>query len=267
MNHPQVFTRYKLPDGADQEQYSNIPAPGRLRFDSQGKPVGIPFHECLEQFHLLPAAAAAASAAPYLFTLGTGTEVPARAVKGGARLTTQATTPTTGDNAMLIPATSSGMYCPIAAGSQPRFAARVAIGVITSIFASFGLSELLTDPDPTATAGEGALFLFDPGIVVTTGLAAAAHTNWILASKVNGADTFIDSGIPVVAGVDYELVVQVGRDFKALFYINGVLVGTGPVLTDGDVVAAFLGVETTLTDAAGQRYFDARHVSVARLIG
>ena len=147
------------------------------------------------------------------------------------------------------------------ATNKVRFAAKVGFANIVSLFGSFGLQENVTDPDPTGTAGEGAQFLFDPGSTITTGLTAGQHANWILAHKVNGADTFTATTIPVEADRDYILEIQVGTDLIASYYIDGVLVGASPALTSGDSVSAFLGVEAATGSA---KSFDARYVSMTR---
>jgi len=201
---------------------------------------------------------------------GTGVEVVTRSTLGGVNLKTQASTPADGDTVYYAPTTNSGLTVPITASSRPTFTTQVRIGstALTTLFASFGFNENPTDADPTGTAGEGALFLYDNSSTkeVTTGLTTAQHANWILAHKVNSVDTFTATTIPVVAGRDYELEIRIGEDLAARFYIDGVLVGTGPALTSGDSVSAFAGCELTATPA-GQADIDIRYIQVGRLVG
>lgn len=254
-------------DGADFERFGTVPTHGKVIIDSQGRARGISRQDYFTAFALLPSTSVSATTDHLTIESGTGTEVIARAAKGGVNLKSQATTPADGDNVLLTPsATGTGLYCQIGAQKQPRFETRVALTSIAEVFASFGFNENITDADPTGTAGEGAMFLFDPTEEVTTGLTTAEHANWILAHKVNGVDTFTATEVPVVAGVDYELVVQQNEDLTCSFYINGVLVGTGPALTSGDTVGAFIGIELTATPA-GQKDVDVRYLGVSRLIG
>lgn len=219
--------------------------------------------ECFTAFDHLPATAVAAGADLLMIRSGTGTEVIARPDKGGVNCKTQATTPADGDNVLLVANAASNLIVPIRADARVRFSTQIALTAITTCFASFGLNENLTDVDPTGTAGDGAMFLFDPTAEVTTGLTTAQHANWILAHKVNGVDTFDATDIPVVAGQDYQLSIDISSQRKAHFYIDGRLVGVGPALTSGDSVGAFCGIELTATPG-GQRDFDCRFVRVAR---
>lgn len=200
--------------------------------------------------------------------VGTGTEVITRAAKGGENLQTQATTPADGDNVYYAPVTSSGLITPIRAGARPSFSTQVSIGstALATMFASFGLNENPTDVDPTGTVGEGAMFFYDPTAEFVTGFTAAQKLCWGLAHKVDGTDTFTATTIPVVAGVDYALDIFIQEDLTAKFYINGEYVGTGPALTSGDSVSAFVGAELTATPA-GQADFDCRFIQVGRLAG
>lgn len=239
-------------------------------------------------FNLLPAAAAAAGKDDLLLTLGTGTEVIARAAKGGVNVKTQATTPAASDNALLIPVAGSNMIMPITAVSQLRFATRVnltqisdytsdATKVTSAILFFAGLNETQSNVDPTTDAGDGAGFIYAPSpgvagapvaLTQVTGLPAASLPNWVLHQKVAGADTFIDSGVPVQAARDYELVVQYGPDLKPLFYIDNVLVGTGTgVATTGHSVGVVVGVQIQNSTPAGQLNFDARYAALERFIG
>lgn len=222
--------------------------------------------DTVETWPLLPAASVAAGTSALFTATGTGSEAISRAATGGVNLKSQPTTPADGDNVLLAPVATTGMIVPITFASLMVFNTKVALNTITKLFVSVGLSELFTDVDPTGTAGEGALFLFDPTIEVTTGLDAAAHANWILASKVNGVDTFTATSVPVVAAQNYALKIAVDVDLKANFYIDGILVGQGPALTNGDSIGAFVGLELTATPG-GQKDMDVRYVRLDRAIG
>ncbi len=235
-----------------------------LRYDPDGNGYSLPILTSIENFELLPAAAVAAGTSKLVLTTGTGTEVIARAATGGVNIKTQASTPAISDDAMVAGVATTGFVALINAKTKNVFRGRMSVTTITTVIASIGLNENPTTADPTGTAGEGAMFVFDPGLVITTGLASGAEANWILAHKVNGADTFTDTGVLVVAGLDYDFRIEIGADLKALYYINGVLVGTGPALTDGDSMSVHAAVQTK---AAAQRDINVRFLSLSRQIG
>ena len=199
---------------------------------------------------------------------GTGTEVIARSTTGGINFKTQVTTPADGDNVYFAPVTNSGLRAPMTAASGITFSTQVAIGstALATMFASFGLNENPTDVDPTGTAGDGAMFVYDPTAEFITGATTAQKLCWALAHKVNGADTFTFTTIPVIAGVDYALEIKIGDDLIADYYINDVLAGSSPALTSGDSVSAFVGAELTATPD-GQADFDCRFIQVGRQVG
>jgi hypothetical protein len=274
MPNRQILDRGRDAAGADFERFISVPPHGQLRLDGQGVMQGISAQECLTTFNILPGTTAAATADPYFLISGTGTEIVARATKGGINIKSQVTIPADGDNVLLTPAaTSLSNYCVLKPASQPRFQTRVMFGTITAMFASIGFDENITDADPSGTAGDGAMFLFAPvgpgttELTVDTALTLAQHANWICHYKVNGTDTFVATTIPVVADRDYELLITVDKALIARFYIDGVLVATATTaLTDGDTVAAKVGLELTGTPG-GQKNMDVRYISVARLIG
>lgn len=214
-------------------------------------------------FEFLPAASLAFGKDPYFIEAGTGTEVITRATKGGVNLKSQASTPANDDN-VYIAGNASGhpfLATAITATNLIVLTTRVAINTITAMFASIGLNENLTDVDPTGTAGEGAMFVFDP----TGEFVSGGSANWHLAHKVDGTDTFTDTGIPVVASQGYELRIEIGTDRKAKFYIDGAYVGTGPALTASDSVGVFAGLELTATPG-GQKDMDIRYIALSRAI-
>jgi len=218
-------------------------------------------------FPLLPAAAVAAGTEKMLITLGTGTEVIARAAKGGVNVKTQATTPADNDNALLIAIATTDSVVPVSAKSKIRFATRVNLTQITFVQFGAGLDVNLTSPLGVATANDGAQFLFDPtdelGLVAANAMVAA---NFVCAMKVAGVDTYKNSGVKVVAGVDYELAIEIGVDLIPRYYINGVLVATGAsALTDGVSLGVVIGNQ--ISGTAAQKDFDCRYVSLERQIG
>lgn len=255
----------------DRQHESEIVQHGVAVFDGDGNPrVASPWG-FLDTFNLLPAAAVAAGTSKFLITLGTGTEVIARAATGGVNVKTQATTPADNDNAFLLGIATTASSIPISAKSRIRWAARVSLTQITEIVFGAGLDENLTSPVGTATAGEGAQFLFDPAgenTALTTALGAAALANFILSTKVNGVDTYVDSGVAVQAGRDYELAIEIGADLIANYYIDGVSVGAGvTALTDGDTVSTVVGVQINAASPAGQKDINVRYVAMERRIG
>lgn len=270
--------------------WRTVTAPGhsRLVLDGNSNPVLESLWTCRTVFELLAAAAAAAGSDPYLLSLGTGTEVIARAAKGGINAKTQASTPASGNDVCLVPVANSSMIVPLTAVSQPRFLTRVNLTqisdgtsdgtlVTSALMFSAGFNETLTHVDPTQDAGDGAAFLYAPSpgvggtpvaLTTATGLAASTLGNWIAHQKVAGADTFIDTGVAVVAGVDYDLSIMYGADLIPLYYINGTLVATGTAVgTTGHSIGVVIGEKICNTTPAGQLDFDCRFVKVARFIG
>jgi hypothetical protein len=269
------------PEGSEKLEVIEMPPLSRLICDAFGRFRAQPFSTAQTVFNLLPnLTSAAAGKDDLIVTIGTGTEVPTRSAKGGINVKTQATTPADNDNAILVSLTGSGMITPITAVSQPRFSTRVILTQITELVFGAGFDENWTSPIPSATAGDGASFYFDPADEAVTGLAGAA-TNWLLWEKVNGVDRVIDSGVPVLAGVPYELEVQIGADLKPAYYINGNLIdvsgtwtlmaggtATGPAaLTSGDSVGPVIGVQINAETPAGQKDFDCRYIAVERFGG
>lgn len=253
------------PEGSDKNNTFEVPAHSTLFAGTTGKFRARPLWTYATAFDVPPAAALAAGKDPLLISLGTGAEVIARAAKGGVNVKTQASTPADNDNAMLITGADVGMIVPITAVSRPRFSARVSLTQITEVVFGAGMDENKTSPIMSATAGDGAGFVFDPDGENYS----VAVANWQLLVKVNGTDaTALDSGVPVVAGRDYELEIQVGEDLKPVFFINGVQVGVGAVaLTSGDSFGPVIGVQINAAAPSGQKDFDCRYVAVERFIG
>lgn len=246
----------------ESRNYFDTPSYSSPVVDGRGKWRARSFWTAMSVFNLLPAAVAAATADPLVLSLGSGVEVVARSLKGGCNVQMAAATDNT--NAMLIPAGSTGFAVPLTAVSQPRFSTRVRLTQITLLVFGAGLDENITSPVSSATAGDGAGFYFDPLGEVATGLPAASLPNWILTQKVAGADTYIDSGVPVIIATDYELEVKYGEDLIPKYYINGLLVGTGVAGTSGAVLGFVVGVQA---NGAQQADFDCRYVATERFIG
>lgn len=243
--------------GADIRQQVTVPVPGQFHVDSNGSIAGLPLLGVTDTFDLLPATSVAAGTDKYFLLSGTSAAI-AMSDSGGVAITTNTT------NAGNLDGVASTAFAgKIRPASEIRFATRVNIAAVTAVVASFGLSENVGNPDPTGTAGEGALFLFDPTSTVSTGLTTAQHLNWILAHKVNGTDTFTATSVPVAAGVDYELVIRVQPNLTSKFYINGVYVGVGPTLTSGDTFRTYLGLKGTAASQVGT----VRYVQFHRNIG
>lgn len=261
--------RRKGPTGNDFLETLAVRPNSRNIFGADGAAINVKLGSAFTDFKFLTTQTTAAFGYDDMFiVVGTGTEVIARSITGvGQNTQSQASTPADGDNILLTPAANVAMSHVISAtiGATLRMVVRPGATALATMFLSVGLNENVTDADPTGTAGEGAQFLFDPTQEVSTGLTAAQHANWILAHKVNGADTFTATSIPVVAK-DYDLKIVLGLDLKAVYYIDGVAVGTGPALTAGDTVKVFLGAELTATPA-GQADFDTRFVLLERNIG
>lgn len=254
---------FGAPEGSEQFDVVSVPPHSRLEFNSQGAGIAAPYWTARTVFDNLPAAAAAAGNDNLLLSLGTGTEVIARAAKGGTNVKTQASTPADNDNAMLIPVASSSMFVPLTAVTQPRFKARVRLSQITELVFGAGLDQNITSPILAATANEGASFYFDPA----SELAVANAANWNLALKVAGVVTYVDSGIQVLTGVDYELMIVYGADLKAQYFINGTKVGTAATANSQVTLGAVVGVQINAGSPAGQKDFDARFVTVERFVG
>lgn len=223
-----------------------------------------------DQFEMLPAlTAVAAGNDPYFFTIGTGTEIPAKNTTGGINLKTQSTTPADNDN-ISLQATGNSAFksIPITATSLIVWTSRVSVTALIEEVVVAGLVETYptTDILPKTVAGEGAQFMFDPGDESASGLTAPFVGNWILAHKVNGTDTYTDTDVPVVAGQDYELRIEIGADLKASYYIDNLYVGQGPALTSGDTLSSLHGIQINAASPAGQVDMDVRYLTMSRAI-
>lgn len=253
-------------------QHVFVPPFCSLFTDTLGNYRAMPIHRALSVFNNLPNATSAAAGKDDLFiSLGVGTEVIARATKGGINVKTQVTSPANADDALITGLANNGTNVPLTAAAQPRFATRVNLSQITLQLFSATFDETITSADPTASAGDGAGFVFDSTGAIH-GLGAAANPNWLMYQKVAGADVFVDTGIPVVAGVDYDLECAYDQSLIPSFLLNGNLVGgpstTGIIAgTSGHVLGFLAGVKIIDGGTPVQHDFDCRFISVERFIG
>lgn len=259
---------FGAPEGAEHWDVFNTPAMTHPVVGAAGTFETIPWHAGWDTFDLLPATAPTAGNDAFLLMFGTGTVIVARATKGGINLKTKSSSPAQNDIAALKPVTSSTMIVPISVAAQPIFRTRVNPTQIVGLLIGAGLDQNVTDPDPTNTTGDGASFLFDPSSAAAhpqTGLNAA---NWILVQKVAGTYYYYDSGVPVVAGVDYTLVIQWDTSGTPSWYINGQFVGTAAQAnTLTTTVNSLLGIKITSAGSPAQSDMDVRYVIAGRYVG
>lgn len=259
---------FRNQQGADSYQGLSVPPNSRLRFGNQRQGIAEPLLYELDSFPKLPVITTAVATSDQFFLVAGTNAVSAdvtQADKGGIKMATHGSD---NDQTLLAAASNMRFHPKITATDLIEFAAQVSVGQIGALsgFSSFGLNENVTAVDPTGTAGEGAMFWADPANEVTaTHLATAAQAlNWILAYKVNGADTFAFTSVPIQAGVDVFLEIKMGTDLKPLMYIDGVLVGTGPAMTLNDSWKAFAGIQA---GAASAQFIEVRYIATGRQIG
>lgn len=205
--------------------------------------------------------AATAHVDEHLVGIGTGTEVIGRSTYGGVLLTTGASA---NDTSGLVGVTLKASRTLINAASLVAFRTKLRMASIAAVLVSAGVQTTIADADvnPTTNAGDGATFFFDPGAIITTGLPAASLANWIAHAKIGGADTYIDTGVAVIAATDYLLTIMFNASRIPLFYINGVLVATNVLaMTDAITPYAVLGVQT---GTAAAKTVDIHSVSMSR---
>lgn len=243
--------------------HSRLLAGGASQFRSQ------PIHSVMSVFSSLPNATTVIAAKdPDYVSLGVGTEIIARATKGGINVKTQSTSPATADDAMITTVANDGSIVPLRAAAQGLFACRVNLTQVTLQLFFAGFNQTFTAVDPTASAGEGIGFVFDPTNALTSGVATYA-TNWLAYQKVNGVDVYSDTGVPVLAGIDVDLRCQYGSDLTPSYYINGnqVAVGFGSAATADATVAPLVGVKIVDVGTPVQHDFDLRYLTSERQIG
>lgn len=264
-----IFRRGKPDSGRDQIQQLDVPPNSRgFFFDNFGNPYFKHLLHTFDCFDLLPViTTVVATSAKYCLVVGTNAVSAdvTQSTTGGASLATHGAS---GDSTLVAGVAATGWALPITATNLLAFRTRVMLASIASVIVSAGLNgtRAAADIDPTNAAGEGACFLFDPGVTVTTGLPAAAQqNNWILCMKVAGADTFIDSGVPVVANRDYDLRIVVGTDLKPVFYIDEVKIAVGAAAhTSGQTEGILIGIKAT---TAAVKTLHVRYASLGRAIG
>lgn len=265
MNTLATWARKNLLGLGDSEETITVRPLSRLQFDGSGNGHTVSLLSSLTYFELLPVVTTVVATSEKLCLLiGTNTPVAAQSTTGGLKLTTGATNT---NQAGVGGIAATGFTAPITATNGITFRTRVSVASLLTMLASAGLNQNPTDIDPTATAGEGCTFVFDPtnSMVAATAATAAQALNIILASKVAGADTFIFTNVPIVANQDYDLAIQLNADLTASYYVNTVLVGTSPALATANATLAVLaGVRTLANTAAAM---NVRFAQLARLIG
>lgn len=260
------------PAPASDQQFDTPPNSRSIGVGVNGNLYALPIWTYMEAFDFLPAAAAAAGSALLLKTVGTGTEVIARSLKGGTNIKTQATTPATNDNVMLTAIASSGQIVPVTAISMPKFKAiinltQISSGATSYMFASAGMHQTTSVIVPNTAANDEVLFLYDPTGAYST-LAAATRTNWILCQNIAGTVTYVDSGVVVEAGKDYHLAITFNNLRVPTFYINGTAFSTGfSAATSAVVLIPCVGEQILAASPVGQIDMDVRVVTVERFAG
>lgn len=237
---------------------------GQIAFGADGLGWGRRWLGALDNMSLLPAAAVAAGTSPYVESVGTGTEIVARAAKGGARLTTQATTPIATNECLLAGVATTGHAVLVDANTLVHFHCVLSVPAITELVVFAGLSE---EPDsvlPADCGGDAVGFIFDPEEAVTTGLTTAQHANWIGVITVASVETYFATTVAVNVDEVYDLKIKYGVDRIPKGYINGVLVGTHDTAqTDAQTLRTLVGVETS---EAAQKSLDVHAIEVSRAI-
>jgi hypothetical protein len=229
----------------------------RNRFGSTGGTVNVPLYSVTDPFELLPVVTTVvATSDKYHLLIGSNTPVASVSAKMGLTLTTGATST---NQAGIAGIANTPTKIPITASGGIFFRTMVRLPSVTATnYYSAGLNQNPTDVNPMATGGEGVAFLADPTnqLTATTGATAAQALNWILCFKVNGAYTYGFTNVPIVAGIDIALKIQLNPDLTATCTINvngvGTVVGTSPPLaTANAVLAALIGCRTlTVATAA-----------------
>lgn len=228
-----------------------------------------------DNFELLPAAAVAAGTSKLLLantgSVNAGTNTWARATKGGVLITTTTTTPTSGDANILTGVTNTPMQQAISTTNTFRLQTTVNVPTITSLLvqAGFGQAPSSTNPGAANSGTDSAEFFFDPTNALSSGATVA---NWILRARgSSGTVTYSSTSVPVTAGRDYDLAIEMGTGLKPKFYIDGVLVSDST--SSSNVGAITLAATTQIcqfgvkTLTAATRSLEIRYAKVNRMIG
>ena len=269
---PEPGKPVKLGMGPAKEAWQTffVPPLSSILTDGLGNFRAVPLHRAMSVFNLLPNATSAAAGKDDLYvSLGTGTEVIARATKGGINVKTKVSSPANADDAIITGLANNGTSVPLTAVSQPRMFCRVNLSQITLQLFSATLDETFTSADPSASAGDGAGFVFDPTGAIS-GLTSASYPNWLAYQKIAGVDVYVDSGIAVAAGVEYDLDVSYDAYRIPTCMINGEVVDTTADFdagTNAAVLTPLVGVKIIDGGSPTQHDFDLRVLSVERLIG
>ena len=241
----------------------SVPRYGEVAWDSKGRGFSHRYTEAIDNFELVPAATVAAGTSKLTIMTGTGTEVIARAVKGGIRLTTQASTPADTNDCMLAGVATTGHDVLLNDNSMPWFHTAVSLPAIATVIAAAGLSVQPASVRPADNTADGATFLADPANDAATGLTAAQLLNWVCVQTVASVETYTATTIPLTVDALVDFRIQFNSERKPLFYINGDLVATGVAATTGGSWHSYVGIETT---AASQASLDVGFIAVSRAI-
>ena len=123
---------------------------------------------------------------------------------------------------------------------------------VTSCIIHAGLK--LTDTPTTATDADQVFFRFEDDII---------SGDWQAINSIGGTDVTTDTNITVAAANLYRLVIHVGSDRVARFYINDLLVDTSLALTASTDLLWVIGVEAD--GAAEAKELDIRNFMVSQL--
>jgi hypothetical protein len=264
---------FRNQQGADSYQGLFVPPNSRIRFGNQRQGVAEPLIYELDSFPKLPVITTVVATSDQFFLVAGVNAVSAdvtQADKGGIRLAAHGAD----NDQTYVAGVAATRFAPkVTATSQVEFAAQISVGQVgaaTAGYSVFGFNETITGGanvlDPTSTTGDGVLFWADTANEQAANhLATAAQAaNWIIAFKVAGADTFVYTTVPVQAGIDVVLEIKIGTDRKALCYIDGVLVATGPVFTLNSVPRVIAGIQA---GAASAQFVEVRYIACGRQIG
>src|ERR1041385_7340183 len=158
-------------EGQEAWQYVRVPRLCRLITDGKNNFRALPIHSAFSTFNLLPNATSLAAGKDDAYVaLGNATVVIARATKAGINVKTKVSSPATADAAMIAGVSGSlSAALPLTAAAQPRLSLRVNLTQIPLQLFSATLDETITAVDPTASAGDGAGFVFDPTNALSSG--------------------------------------------------------------------------------------------------
>lgn len=215
-------------------------------------------------FELLPASSVAAGSDKLMFVnTGSGAATIGRATKGGASIACAALA----NNAAVLTAVASTAFRPVVtATSRVIMLARMSVPTLTNVVVQAGLGQApsATDPGAANSGTDSAEFFFDPANALSSGLETAVLGNWIARYRnASGTVSYINTGVPVVAGTDYNLMIQYNEGLQPVFWVNNEIRGVGTVgggVTSGTTLITQLGVKTS----SGARSFECRYIKIGR---